>query len=76
MPRTVKFGGPILGTSTYVNGVQTDRDVKFTLNRMEDIVNGDFIWDIQTTTSVPFKSGTVKVGWTSEGLSVLLGGDD
>ena len=45
-------------------------------NRMEDIVNGDFIWDIQTTTSVPFKSSTVKVGWTSEGLSVLLGGDE
>ena len=37
MPRTVNFGGPILGTSTYVNGVQTDRDVKFTLPTLTNV---------------------------------------
>lgn len=37
MPRTVNFGGPILGTSNYVNGVQTDRDVKFTLPTLTNV---------------------------------------
>lgn len=43
-------------------------------NDDQGIMNGNFIWDIQTTTTVPFKSGTVKVGWTAEGLNAL-GGD-
>lgn len=37
MPRTVNFGGPILGTSNYVNGIQTDRDVKFTLPTLTNV---------------------------------------
>lgn len=45
-------------------------------NDMDGVMNGNFIWDIQTTTTVPFKSGIVKVGYTPDGLSVLLGGDE
>lgn len=37
MARTANFGGPILATSTYVNGVQTDRDVKFTLPELVNV---------------------------------------
>lgn len=43
-------------------------------NTSDGVMAGDFIWDINTTTNVPFKSGTVKVGWTADGLSTLLGG--
>ena len=37
MPRTANFDGPILGTSTYVNGVQTDRDVKFEIPGINNV---------------------------------------
>lgn len=42
-------------------------------NDAESLSKGDFVWDIQTTTATPFKSGTVKVGYTSAGIYTLLG---
>lgn len=54
-----------------------DNKIEFSEENTEaGVMSGDFIWDINTTTNVPFKSGTVKVGWRADGLSVLLGGEE
>lgn len=41
-------------------------------NSTKDIVNGDFLWDIAVTPTPQFKSGTVRVSYTDEGLSVYF----
>lgn len=45
-------------------------------NATSDMVNGDFIFDIATTTTPPGKSITAKVQYTTEGINVLLGGEN
>ncbi|MTI49703.1 MAG: phage tail sheath protein [Firmicutes bacterium] len=44
-------------------------------NPTSDIVEGDFVFDISSTTTPPGKSITAKITYTSSGLDVLFGGD-
>jgi uncharacterized protein len=46
-----------------------------TSNPVSDIVEGDFDFDISTTTTPPGKSITAKVQYTSTGIETLLGGE-
>lgn len=46
-----------------------------TSNPTSDIVEGDFDFDIATTTTPPGKSITGKLSYTTKGLSTLLGGE-
>lgn len=46
-----------------------------TSNPESDIVEGDFVFDISTTTTPPGKSLTAKVRYTTKGLDVLFGGE-
>ncbi len=46
-----------------------------TSNPVSDIVEGDFDFDISTTTTPPGKSLTAKVQYTSAGINTLLGGE-
>jgi phage tail sheath protein FI len=43
-------------------------------NPVSDMVEGDFVFDIATTTTPPGKSLTAKITYTSSGLDVLFGG--
>lgn len=45
-----------------------------TSNPTSDIVDGDFVFDIATTTTPPGKSLTAKVRYTTRGIDVLFGG--
>lgn len=47
-----------------------------TSNPVSSIVEGDFIFDIQTTTTPPGKSLTFKVQYTIQGIDVLFGGEN
>lgn len=44
-------------------------------NPTSSIAEGDFVFDIKTTTTPPGKSLTFNIQYTSDGLSVLFGGD-
>lgn len=46
-----------------------------TSNPVSDIVEGDFDFDVATTTTPPGKSLTAKVQYTTEGLNTLVGGE-
>ncbi len=46
-----------------------------TSNSDSDIVEGDFTWDVATTTTPPGKSLTAKVAYTIKGFNVLFGGE-
>ncbi|HEX9061998.1 MAG TPA: phage tail sheath protein [Clostridia bacterium] len=46
-----------------------------TSNQVSDMVQGDFNFDIATTTTPPGKSINATLRYTTKGLSVLLGGD-
>lgn len=37
-------------------------------NSIEDMMNGDFSWDVMATPTPPFKSGTARVSYTDEGF--------
>ena len=45
-------------------------------NGMEDIMNGDFRWDIAVTPTPPLKSASVYVAYTDAGFSVYYEGGD
>lgn len=45
-------------------------------NSTEQIMGGNFVWDISATTNVPFKSGTVRLGYTDEGIYTLFGEEE
>lgn len=45
-------------------------------NPTSDVVEGDFDFDIETTTTPPGKSLTAKIAWTTQGIDVLFGGDE
>jgi phage tail sheath protein FI len=45
-----------------------------TSNPVSSIVEGDFVFDVRTTTTPPGKSLTFKVQYTTEGLKALFGG--
>lgn len=44
-------------------------------NPTSDIVEGDFVFDVATTTAPPGKSLTAKITYTTAGLNVLFGGE-
>jgi len=44
-------------------------------NPVSDVVEGDFVFDIETTTTPPGKSLTAKISWTVQGINVLFGGE-
>ena len=44
-------------------------------NPTSDIVEGDFVFDIATTTTPPGKSLTAKIQYTSQGIEALFGGE-
>jgi len=59
--------GAIIGTPT----------VEFleNANSLNDMMNGDFVWDISFTNTPPFKSGTVRVCYTDDGFAAYFGGE-
>lgn len=46
-----------------------------TSNPTSDVVEGDFVFDVSTTTTPPGKSLTAKVQYTTKGIDVLIGGE-
>jgi phage tail sheath protein FI len=60
--------GAILGRPT-VDFLETE-------NSKTNMLNGDFVWDISFTNTPPFKSGTVRVCYTSDGFAAYFGGDE
>lgn len=46
-----------------------------TSNPTSDVVEGDFVFDIATTTTPPGKSLTAKIQYTSQGIEALFGGE-
>lgn len=59
--------GALLGTPT-IEFVESENDTG-------DIANGDFVWHLNVTPTVPFKSGTARVTYTDEGFSAYFGGE-
>lgn len=43
-----------------------------TANPVSDMMNGDFVWDIDVTNTPPFKSGKARVGYTDEGFAAFF----
>ncbi|WP_203227624.1 hypothetical protein [Calorimonas adulescens] len=46
-----------------------------TSNPTSDIVEGDFVFNVATTTTPPGKSITAKIEYTTRGIDVLFGGE-
>ena len=44
-------------------------------NSNNDIMQGDFVFDIQFTNTPPFKSGTARVCYTDDGFAAYFGGE-
>lgn len=44
-------------------------------NPIGNLMNGDFVWDISATPTPPYKSGTARVTYTTDGFAALLGGE-
>ena len=45
-------------------------------NSTADMINGDFVFDVKSTTTPNGKSFTFKVKYTTEGISSLVGGEE
>lgn len=45
-------------------------------NTVDDMVQGDFTWSNKLTPTPPFKSGTLKVAYTTEGFTAEYGGGE
>lgn len=68
--------------NTWLNSLVADGKMLYgqitfneTSNPTSSIVEGDFVFDVQTTTTPVAKSLTFKVQYTSAGISTLFGGD-
>ncbi len=46
-----------------------------TSNGLSDMVEGDFVFDLETTTTPPGKSLTAKIRYTADGINALFGGE-
>jgi phage tail sheath protein FI len=44
-------------------------------NSTSDVMQGDFVFDIQFTNTPPFKSGTARVCYTDDGFAAYFGGE-
>jgi phage tail sheath protein FI len=42
-------------------------------NSLSSLVEGDFVWNVSGTTTPPFKSGTLKVAYTTDGFNSFFG---
>lgn len=42
-------------------------------NSTDELVQGNFVWINESTPTPPFKSGTIKVGYTTDGFNSYLG---
>lgn len=56
----LKAIGALIGNPT-VEFIETE-------NPTENLVQGDFVWSMQMTPTPPFKSGTLKVAYTTDGF--------
>lgn len=65
---TLKGVGALIGTPT-IEFLETE-------NPLNDMMNGDFVWNVSATPTPPFKSGTARVCYTDEGFSAYFGGDE
>lgn len=63
LDRLVAAGAILMGKITFNE----------TSNYKSDMILGDFVFDLKTTTTPPAKSLTVKISYTSSGLDVLFG---
>lgn len=45
-------------------------------NTVDDLVQGDFVWSSKLTPTPPFKSGTLKVAYTTDGFQSYYGGEE
>lgn len=63
----LKAQGALIGEPV-VDFVESD-------NTVSDMVQGDFTWRNRLTTTPPFKSGTLKVAFTTEGFEAEYGGE-
>lgn len=45
-------------------------------NSMDNLVQGDFVWSSRVTPTPPFKSGTLKVAYTTDGFSAYYSGGE
>lgn len=57
--------GALIGTPV----VRFDEDD----NSTDELVQGNFVWSYESTPTPPFKSGTMKVAYSSEGFSSFIG---
>lgn len=44
-------------------------------NTVDNLVQGDFVWSSRITPTPPFKSGTMRVAYTTDGFSAYYGGE-
>lgn len=44
-------------------------------NTVDDLIQGNFTWKNEMTPTPPFKSGTLKVAYTTDGFTAEFGGD-
>lgn len=65
---SLKAMGALIGDPV-VEFIETD-------NPIENLVNGDFIWASRLTPTPPFKSGTMRVAYTTEGFNAYYGGEE
>lgn len=63
----LKAMGALVGDPV-VEFVQTD-------NPVDNLVQGDFIWASRITPTPPFKSGTMRVAYTTDGFNAFYGGE-
>ncbi len=63
----IKSLGGIIGEAS-VDFVETN-------NPVDDMLNGDFVFDIAFTATPPFKSATAHVAYTSDGFAAFFGGE-
>lgn len=62
---------------TGLGAVIGDPTVEFleSSNSTGDVMQGDFVFDIQFTATPPFKSGTARVCYTDDGFAAYFGGE-
>lgn len=64
-----------LDTLTGIGALIGSPSVEFveSANPVNDMMNGDFVWDFSATPTPPFKSGTARVCYTDEGFAAFFG---
>ena len=63
----LKANGAVIGEAS-VEFLETD-------NPLNNMLNGDFVFNISFTATPPFKSATARVAYTSDGFAAFFGGE-